>query len=170
MIALPGRCRKLSLLSPGVPNGKPLPSSKAREGRSTRGRCVSVVQAETSPRWGTRVTGALPAISRFGSLKLQVMLLPALISPLTKSLLGNQPTTLCRPSQLWPRHMVGRRPTQDFVNGLIAVGEVAVPWSSHSRAHGPTGPRSGYWFDHPNGLRGCPVIATAVGFGSGCRP
>src|SRR4051794_7451734 len=40
----------------------------------------------------------------------------------------------------------------------IAVGEVAVPWSSHSRAHGPTGPRSGYWFDHPNGLRGCPVI------------
>jgi hypothetical protein len=41
-------------------------------------------------------------------------------SPLTKSLLGNQPTTLCRPSQLWPRHMVGRRPTQDFVNGLLS--------------------------------------------------
>src|SRR4051812_15669298 len=51
-----------------------------------------------------------------------------LSSPLTKSLLGNQPTKSCRPSQLQPRHMVGRRPTQDFVNGLLVLLRHELVW------------------------------------------
>src|SRR4051794_15129843 len=42
-----------------------------------------------------------------------------LSSPLTKSLLGDYPTTKSGPSQFWPQHVVGGRPTQDFVNGLL---------------------------------------------------